>query len=72
MKKSTKSSRRRQPRSKRSKREAAKSPVQGVLHFREMIREVLMGKIRDAVTETAGCWRRAMFSRGELGSVLKV
>lgn len=53
MKKSTKSSRRRQPRSKRSKREAAKSPVQGVLNFRAMIREFLMGKIRDAVTETA-------------------
>jgi putative transposase len=53
VKKSTKSSRRRQPRSKRSKREPAKSPVQGVLHFREMIREVLMGEIRSAVTKTA-------------------
>lgn len=53
MKKSTKSSRRRQPRSKRSKRKPAKSPVQGVLHFREMIREVLMCEIRDAVTKTA-------------------
>ena len=53
MKKSTKSSRRRQPRKKRSERQSAKSPVQGVLHFREMIREVLMGEIRSAVTKTA-------------------
>ncbi len=53
MKKSTKSSRRRQPRTKRSERRSPRSPVQGVLHFRELIREALVGEIRSAVTKTA-------------------
>lgn len=52
MKKCTKSSRRRQPRKKRSQRKR-KSPVQGVLHFREQVREALMCAIQGAVVSTA-------------------
>ncbi len=52
MKKSTKSSGRRQPRRRRSERKS-KSPVQGVLHFREQVREALMCAIQGAVVSTA-------------------
>lgn len=52
MKKSTKSSRRRQPRKRRSERKP-KSPVQGVLHFREQVREALLGAIQGAVVNMA-------------------
>ena len=53
MKKSTKSSRRRQPRRRRSERKPKRSPVQGVLHFREQIREALLGAMQGAIVRTA-------------------
>ena len=53
MKKCTKSSRRRQPRRKRSECRRSGRPIQRVLNFREQIREVLVGEIRSAVTRTA-------------------
>lgn len=52
MKKSTKSIPRRQQRRRRSERSSPR-PVQGVLHFREQVREALMCAIQGAVVSTA-------------------
>ena len=43
MKKCAKSSRLRQPRTKRSERRSPRSRIQGILRFRELIREALVG-----------------------------